>query len=87
MKNYENRLKAIKRLADSKTAKVVFLDYKDGKYYQDGKRVDISTVKADAIIVDDISCDEDLSVPPAPPEFLEKGGDEDWQEEEYQTKE
>ena len=87
MKNYENRLEAIKRLADSKTAKVAFLDFRNGKYYQDGKEVDISTVKADAIIVDDISCDEDLSVPPTPPEFLEKGSDEEWQEEEYQTKE
>lgn len=79
MKNYENRLKAIKKIADSKTAKVLILDYKDGKYYQDGKQVDISTVKADAIIIDDI--------PDTPPEFLEKGSDEDWQENEYQTNE
>ena len=75
MKNYENRLKAIKRLADSKTAKVVFLDYKNGKYYQDGKQVDIDNIKATVILIDDISCDEDLSVPPAPPEFLEEGSD------------
>lgn len=74
MKNYENRLRAIKKIADSKTAKVVFLDYKNGKYYQDGKRVDISTVKADVIVIDDI--------PDTPPEFLEKGSDEDWQEKE-----
>ena len=67
MKNYENRLRAIKKIADSKTAKVVFLDYKGGKYYQDGKEVDINTVKADAIIIDDI--------PDTPPEFLEKGSD------------
>lgn len=67
MKNYENRLKAIQRIADGKSAKVVFLDYKDGKYYQDGKQVDISTVKADAIIIDDI--------PDSPPKFLEKGDD------------
>lgn len=79
MKNYENRLKAIKKIADSKTAKVLILDYKDGKYYQDGKQVDISTVKADVIIIDDI--------PDTPPEFLEKGSDEDWQENEYQTNE
>ena len=85
MKNYENRLKAIKRLADSKTAKVLILDYKDGKYFLDGKQVDISTVKANVIIIDDIPCDEDLSVPPAPPEFLEEGSEEDWQENEYQT--
>ena len=87
MKNYENRLKAIQRIADGKSAKVVFLDYKGGKYYQDGKEIDINTIKADAIIIDDIPCDEDLSVPPAPPEFLEKGSDEDWQENESVTKE
>lgn len=67
MKNYENRLKAIKRLADSKTAKVVFLDFRNGKYYQDGKQVDISNIKADAVIIDNI--------PDTPPEFLEKGSD------------
>lgn len=74
MKNYENRLKAIKRLADSKTAKVVILDYKDGKYFWDGKQVDINTFKADAIIIDDIPSDEDLAVSSAPPEPL-KGSD------------
>ena len=75
MKNYDGRLKAIQKIADSKTAKVLILDYKDGKYFLDGKQVDISTVKANVIIIDDIPCDEDLSVPPAPPEFLEKGSD------------
>lgn len=74
MKNYENRLKAIKRLADSKTAKVVILDYKDGKYFLDGKQVDINTFKADAIIIDDIPSDEDLAVSSALPESL-KGSD------------
>lgn len=68
MKNYENRLNAIKRLADSKTAKVVFLDYKNGKYYQDEKEVDIDSIKADAIIIVD-------NIPDTPPEFLEKGSD------------
>lgn len=67
MKNYESRLRAIKKIADAKSAKVVFLDYKNGKYYQDGKEIDISTIKANAIIVDDI--------PDSPPEFLEKGDD------------
>lgn len=67
MKNYENRLKAIKKIADGKTAKVIFLDYKNGKYYQDGKQVDISTIKANAIIIDDI--------PDSPHEFLEEGSD------------
>ena len=74
MKNYEKRLKAIKRLADSKTAKVVILDYKDGKYFLDGKQVDINTFKADAIIIDDIPSDEDLAVSSAPLESL-KGSD------------
>ena len=67
MKNYDGRLKAIQKIADSKTAKVLILDYKDGKYYQGGKEVDISTVKANVIIIDDIS--------DSPPEFLEKGDD------------
>lgn len=67
MKNYENRLKAIERIANGKTAKVAFLDYKDGKHYLDGKPVDINNVKANVIIVDDI--------PDSSPEFLEKGDD------------
>lgn len=83
MKNYENRLRAIKRLADSKTAKVLFIDYKDGKYYKSNTdiEVDIDNIRADVIIIDDIP-DSDT-----PPEFLEKGSDEDWQENEYQTNE
>lgn len=54
MKNYESRLRAIQKIADGKTAKVIFLDYKNGKHYLDGKQVDISTIKADVIIIDDI---------------------------------
>lgn len=54
MKNYESRLRAIQKIADGKTAKVVFLDYKNGKHYLDGKQVDINTIKADVIIIDDI---------------------------------
>ena len=87
MKNYENRLKAIQKIVDGKTAKIVFLDYKDEKYYLDGKQVDINNIKADVIIIDDIPSDEDLAVSSAPPEFLEKGSEEDWQEKEYQTNE
>ena len=79
MKNYENRLRAIKKIADGKTARVVFLNFRNGKYYQDGKQVDIDSIRADAIIIDDI--------PDTPPEFLEKGSDEDWQENESVTKE
>lgn len=70
MKNYESRLKAIQRIADAKSAKIAFLDYKNGKYYQDGKQVDISTIKANVIIVDDIPCDKNLAVSSAPPESL-----------------
>lgn len=69
MKNYENRLKAIQRIADAKSAKIAFLDYRNGKYYQDGKEIDINTIRANVIIVDDI--------PDSPPEFLEKGSDID----------
>ena len=67
MKNYENRLKAIQKIADGKTAKVAFLDFRNGKYFLDGKQVDIDSIKADAIIIDNI--------PDTPPEFLEKGSD------------
>lgn len=69
MKNYENRLKAIKKIADSKTAKVLILDFRNGKYYKSGTdiEVDIDSIKADAVIIDNI--------PDTPPEFLEKGSD------------
>ena len=73
MKNYENRLKAIKKIADGKTAKVVIVDYKDGKYFLDGKPVDIDKIKADAVIIDNI--------PDTPPESF-VGSDIDWQEKE-----
>ena len=81
MKNYENRLRAIEKIADGKSAKIVFLDYKNGKYYKSGTdiEVDINTLKANVIVVDDI--------PDTPPEFLEKGSEENWQENEYQTNE
>lgn len=70
MKNYENRLKAIQRIADAKSAKIAILDYRNGKYYQDGKEIDISTIRANVIIVDDVPCDENLAVSSAPPESL-----------------
>lgn len=76
MKNYESKLRAIQKIADSKTANVVFLDFRNGKYYQGGKQVDINTVKANAIIIDDIPSDEDLAVSSAPLESL-KGSDID----------
>ena len=69
MKNYESKLRAIKKIADSKTAKVLILDFRNGKYYKSGTdiEVDIDSIKADAVIIDDI--------PDTPPEFLEKGDD------------
>lgn len=76
MKNFESKLRAIQKIADSKTANVIFLDYKNGKHYLDGKPVDINTVKANAVIIDDIPSDEDLAVSSAPPESL-KGSDID----------
>lgn len=71
MKNYENRLRAIKKIADGKSARVIFVDYKNGKYYKSGTdiEVDIDSIRADTVIVDDI--------PDSPPEFLEKGSDID----------
>ena len=54
MWNYEKRLQAIKRIADSKTAKVVFLDFRNGQYFLDGRAVDIQNIRASAIIIDDI---------------------------------
>ena len=77
MKNYENRLKAIQKIVDGKTAKIVFLDYKDGKHYLGGKQVDINTIMADAIIIDDISDS---------PTEIEKGSEEHCPENEYQTR-
>ena len=71
MKNYENRLRAIQKIADGKTARVAFIDYKNGKYYQDGNKIDIDNIRADAIIIDDIP---DSDTPPAPPD--ERGCDD-----------
>ena len=76
MKNYESKLRAIEKIADSKTAKVLILDYKDGKYYQDEKEIDIDSIKADVVIIDNIPPDEELAVSSAPPESL-KGSDID----------
>ena len=58
MRNYEKRLEAIQRIANSKTAKVVFLDFRNGQYFLDGKSVDIEHIRADAIIIDDIEMKE-----------------------------
>lgn len=62
MKNYESKLRAIEKIADSKTEKVVIVDFRNGKYFLGGKQVDINTITADAIIIDNI--------PDTPPESL-----------------
>lgn len=62
MKNYESKLRAIEKIADSKTEKVVIVDFRNGKYFFGGKQVDIDSIKADAIIIDNI--------PDTPPESL-----------------
>lgn len=73
MKNYDGRLKAIKKIADSKTAKVLILDFRNGKYYKSGTdiEVDIDNIRADAVIIDNIP---DSDTPPAPPD--ERGCDD-----------
>ena len=58
MRNYEKRLQAIKRIADSKTAKIVLLDFRNGQYFLDGRAVDIQNIRASAIIIDDIEMKE-----------------------------
>ena len=58
MRNYEKRLEAIQRMVNSKTAKVVFLDFRNGQYFLDGRAVDIQNIRASAIIIDDISDEE-----------------------------
>lgn len=70
MRNYEKRLEAIKRIADSKTAKVVFLDFRNGQYFLDGRAVDIQNIRASAIIIDDVP---------------DEGGEENCPEHEFQT--
>lgn len=70
MKNYESRLRAIQKIADAKTANVAIIDYKNGRHYLDGKEIDINTIRADVIIIDDIPSDEDSTIPPSPPESL-----------------
>ena len=71
MKDYESKLRAIEKIADSKTAKVLILDFRNGKYYKSGTdiEVDIDSIKADAVIIDDIP-----DTPPAPPD--ERGCDD-----------
>lgn len=68
MKNYDGRLKAIQKIANAKTGRVIFPDYKGGKYYENGKVVDINDIRVDVIIIDDIP---DSDTPPTPPDEKE----------------
>ena len=58
MRNYEKRLEAIQRIANSKTAKIFFLDFRNGQYFLDGRAVDIEHIRADVLIIDDIEMKE-----------------------------
>ncbi len=59
MRNYKNRLDALKKAINSKVAKVVFLDFRNGQYFHKGKKVvDITKLNADVLIVDDIPDEE-----------------------------
>ena len=58
MRNYKNRLDALKKVINSRTAKVVFVDFKDGQYFHKGKKVDITKLNADVLIIDDIPDEE-----------------------------
>lgn len=70
MRNYEKRLEVIQRIANSKTAKIVFLDFRNGQYFLNEKAVDIEHIRADVIIIDDVP---------------DEGGEENCPEHEFQT--
>ena len=71
MRNYKKHLDALKKAIDSKVARVIFVDFKDGQYFHKEKKVDITKLNADVLIVDDI-----------PPE---KEGEGNCPEKEFQT--
>lgn len=54
MRNYKKHLDALKKVINSKTAKVIFLDFKDGQYFRKGKKVDITKLNADVLVIDDV---------------------------------
>ena len=54
MRNYEKRLEAIQRIANNKTARVIFLDFRNGQYFLNEKAVDIEHIRADVLIIDDV---------------------------------
>lgn len=58
MRNYKKHLDALKKAIGSKVARVIFVDFKDGQYFHNGKKVDIQNIRASAIIIDDIEMKE-----------------------------
>ena len=54
MRNYKKHLDALKKTIGSKIARVIFVDFKDGQYFRKGKKVDITKLNADILIVDDV---------------------------------
>lgn len=54
MRNYKKHLDALKKAIGSKVARVIFVDFKDGQYFRKGKKVDITKLNADILIVDDV---------------------------------
>ena len=58
MRNYKNRLDALKKAINSKVARVIFVDFRNGEYFHKGKKVDITKLNADVLIVDDIPDEE-----------------------------
>ena len=72
MRNYKKHLDALKKVINSKTAKVIFLDFKDGQYFLNEKAVDIEHIRADVIIIDDVP---------------DEGGEENCPKHEFQTNE
>ena len=78
MKNFENRLRYLQNEVSKRVPQLQILDFRNGKYYKSNTdiEVDIENIQSGILIIDDIPSDEDLSVPPAPPESL-KGSDID----------
>ena len=78
MKNYYNRLRYLQNEVSKRVPQLQILDFRNGKYYKSNTdvEVDIENIQSGILIIDDIPCDEDLAVSSAPPEFLEKGGEE-----------
>lgn len=54
MRNYKKHLDALKKTIGSKIARVIFVDFKDGQYFRKGKKVDITKLNADVLVIDDV---------------------------------